>query len=76
MWYSLDRVEGETAVLVSDAGDSVDVPVSSLPPQTKVGTRLRQTDGGFVLDEDETARRRQYVLALQERLRRKNTPSG
>lgn len=76
MWYSLDRVEGAVAVLVSDAGDSVEVPMSSLPPQIKVGTRLRRTDGGFVSDEDETARRRRYVLALQERLRQKNTPSG
>ncbi|MBQ1203517.1 MAG: DUF3006 domain-containing protein [Clostridia bacterium] len=75
MWYSFDRQEGEIAVLVNDQGDSIEVPISSLPPHTKVGARLRQSDAGFVLDQEETVRRRQYVLDLQARLRSKNKPS-
>ena len=39
--YVVDRVEGETAVLVGDAGEEWKVPVGDLPLSVEEGTVLR-----------------------------------
>ena len=44
---------------------------SRLPQDIRQGDVLRQTDKGFVPDPEETARRRERVRRLEERLRQK-----
>ena len=67
MLYSVDRFEGDLAVLVDEDGNSRDVPRHRLPAGAKEGL---EADGSFTPDEEAAARRRARVLALQNRLRR------
>ena len=68
MLYSLDRFEGDWAVLVDEDGESRDVLRTQLPPGAAEGDMLRERDGGFIPDEDATAARRAEILRLQEKL--------
>ena len=68
MLYSLDRFEGDWAVLVDEDGESRDVPRTQLPPEAEEGDMLRERNGGFIPDEDATAARRAEILRLQEKL--------
>lgn len=69
--YSLDRIEGDVAVLVEDGGTSIEVPVADLPPVPAEGKMYRQMDGRFVEDGDAERARRAAVRALQNKLRRR-----
>ena len=70
MLYSVDRFEGDVAVLVDEDGNSRDVPRNRLPAGTEEGAMVRlEADGSFTPDEDAAARRRARILALQNRLR-------
>ena len=68
MLYSLDRFEGNWAVLVDEDGESRDVPRTQLPQEAAEGDMLRERDGVFISDEDVTAARRAEILRLQEKL--------
>ncbi len=72
--YSVDRIEGSVAVLIADAdGSSLPVPLASLPAGTAEGMLLRRTaQGGYERDAVAEQERRARVLALQNRLRRKD----
>ena len=67
--FSLDRIEGEIAVLVDDDGVIVHEPLSSLPGQVCEGNLYRKNEAGYREDLDELQARRQKVRALQDRLR-------
>ena len=69
--YSLDRIEGDVAVLIEDGGTTIEVPVSDLPPVPEEGKMYRQIDGRFVEDTDAEEVRRAAVRALQDKLRRR-----
>ena len=69
--YSLDRIEGDVAVLIEDSGTSLEVPVGDLPPVPAEGKMYRQIDGRFVEDVDAEEARRAAVRALQDKLRRR-----
>ena len=69
--YSLDRIEGDVAVLVEDGGTSLEVLVGDLPPVPAEGKMYRQIDGRFVEDVDAEEARRAAVRALQNKLRRR-----
>ena len=69
--YSLDRIEGDIAVLVEDGGASLEVPVVDLPPVPAEGKMYRRIDGRFVEDSDAEETRRAAVRALQNKLRRR-----
>ena len=71
MYYSIDRFEDDIAVLQDDGGNSRDVPRSLLPGGSKQGDILIFEDGGWLHDPDETARRKERVKRLQERLLKK-----
>lgn len=70
--YSVDRIEGNAAVLVDDDGRSVSVPVSQLPEAVVAGDILSLKDGVYSLNTAETEVRRAHALSLQNKLRRKN----
>lgn len=69
--YSLDRIEGDVAVLVEDSGTSLEVPIGDLPPVPVEGKMYRQIDGRFVEDVGAEEARRAAVRALQNKLRRR-----
>ena len=70
--YSVDRFEGDLAVLVDDEGISRTELLSALPEGTHEGTILLLTEEGYSPDPDTESKRREQVLSLQERLRRKS----
>lgn len=81
--YVLDRIEGATAVLVDDAGATLDVPVRSLPSGVREGAVLRvslRADGApdwstARVDHAEAARRRAEGEERLKRLRKRD-PGG
>ena len=71
--YSVDRFEGDVAVLVDDDGHSCPVPVAILPADIRCGDVLNFHEGVYTRDAVETDVRRSYALSLQEKLRRKQS---
>ena len=69
--FSVDRIEGDVAVLVDDDGHSVSVPVSQLPASICGGDMLHLQDGIYNLACAETDTRRSLVLSLQDKIRKK-----
>ncbi len=81
--YVVDRLEGHVAVLVTDDGEQVDVPKTSLPFRVREGMVLRVTVDGrghpewpsAERDETEERRRMDHARARLERLKRRD-PGG
>ena len=69
MLYSLDRIEGELAVLIGDDGTSCTVPLQDLPSAAKEGKMYRKVEGVYVEDVDAELTRREQIRMLQNRLR-------
>lgn len=69
MLYSIDRIEGDIAVLVDEEGNSIPMPRATLPTGVRVGAMLRRDGEIFILASDEEEIRRRRVLELQQRLR-------
>jgi hypothetical protein len=83
IFYAVDRLEGQMAVLVRDDESTVDVPRSGLPARVREGSILRVelgSDGkpdwsSAKIDDKERERR---LKSAQERLNRmsENDPGG
>ena len=58
--YIIDRFEGEFAVLEREAGGTFDVPKSELPPCME-GDVLVYDNGIYIVDEEETKRRKEII---------------
>ena len=71
MCFSVDRIEGDLAVLEDENGVLQTVPLMQLPLDTREGSVLRLENGVWTLDADEAARRRAEALRLQALLRKK-----
>ena len=69
MLYSIDRFEGDVAVLIDEEGNRLDIPRTALPSQARSGDMLRHETEGFQLDTDAVAARRAEIAVLQKRLR-------
>ena len=70
MLYSVDRIEGELAVLVDEDENTVCVQLDKLPSRIKTGEMVRFENEQFVRDADATQARRAKILQLQQKLRR------
>lgn len=66
MFYTLDRIEGDYAVLTDENGSKTDIPVSSLS-ELRTGSIYEIKNDVYIYNEKETEKRR---LAAAERLRR------
>jgi Protein of unknown function (DUF3006) len=81
--FAVDRFEGTTAVLISDAGEQIEVARSRLPEEVQPGTMLRVTrdDAGSIrwedarIDESEKARRLAEGEVILNELRKRD-PGG
>ena len=69
--WSVDRIVGDVAVLVDDNGNTRDIAMGELPDSIKEGVLLRLVDGAYIADEAATEMRKNAVLSLQDKLRRK-----
>lgn len=76
-YYVLDRIEGETAILLSDGGDAHELPAASLPCGAAEGDVLIcGREGLWVIDRGETDRRRAAADGRLSRLLNKKGPKG
>ena len=83
IFYAVDRLEGQIAVLVGDDGSTVEAPRSDLPARVREGTVVRVELGSngkpdwssAKIDDKERERR---LKAAQELLKRmsENDPGG
>lgn len=71
MLYSIDRFEGDVAVLIDEDGARLDMPRNDLPSGIAAGDMVRLQDGVFQRDDDAAAARRAQIIALQNRLRKR-----
>ena len=71
MKYTVDRIEGDIAVLENEDERRVKVKMSLLPEGVREGCCLTEENGAFRLDEAsaEALRRKHYML--QQRMKRK-----
>lgn len=63
----IDRIEGETAVCEGENGERIRLSVKALPFKAIEGDALLYKAGAWVIDQEETGRRR---LRMQEKLKR------
>ena len=70
MFWTIDRCEGEFAVLMDDNGVCRNLPRGRLPEQVRQGDVLTEKAGGYQPDVRETERRRKRNERLQQLLRR------
>lgn len=71
MWYSVDRFEGSLVVLMDDEENCITVERTRLPDDIRQGDVLRYADDCYILDAEETAKRREEIRQLEQRLRNK-----
>ena len=69
--WSVDRIEGGVAVLINESGDSSVIALADLPAEVQEGMMLRLVDGVYIVDRAVAEERKNAVLSLQEKLRRK-----
>lgn len=66
-YASIERIEGNIAVLVFDDCSIQTIASASLPANAAAGDMLQLMDNGdFVLAPEETARRKARMLSLQD----------
>ncbi|WP_105205674.1 DUF3006 domain-containing protein [Neobittarella massiliensis] len=67
-YWSVDRLEGETAVCQDDGGALHLLPLDQLDFAVQESDVLRRTESGWALDPEEKKRRQQRAEALLRRL--------
>ena len=69
MIYTLDRFEGNYAVLVSDKKGNISVLTERLTPNAKIGNVFKsENETDFVFLKDETEKRHKNALSLHRSL--------
>ena len=71
--YSVDRIEGNIAVLEDiESGNIIEVPTSKLPHFIEDGTIVRYENDEYVIDKLEEEIRREIIREKLERLKNLN----
>ncbi len=68
MKFSVDRIEGKTAVLIDEERNGITVSLSLLPDGIKPGSMLIKAEERYIFDEEETKRRKKRLYDLQNSL--------
>ena len=71
MNYSYDRVEGTIAVLITEEGSPIGLPVNLLPENAQPGDTLQKQDTGWVVLAEESRERRRRIEEKRCRLLQK-----
>ena len=71
MWYSLEQLQEDIAVLRGDNGNEKIVERVKLPGDSKTGDVFRVENGEYNRDSQETDHRRKRIRQLQSLLRQK-----
>lgn len=72
MFYSIDRFEGDFAVLISDEDSSqVITERNNIPQEAEEGSILLLQNGQYIYDADETERRRRAFFLRTKKLNKK-----
>lgn len=69
--YSVDRIEGDVAVLVSADGTTYDLMLADLPNGVEERMMLRYEDGVFTPDSAAQKQQEDRIKAFQDRLRKR-----
>ncbi len=69
--YSIDRIEGEIALCLSDDGKIKELALNELPKKISEGDILTFDGKEYRIDLSETAKRREETRRVLERLKRK-----
>lgn len=64
----IDRFEGKFAVCEEEEGTFREISRDQLPPESKEGDCLDYQDGTYQINREETQRRREEILRLQNSL--------
>ena len=72
MIYTVDRIEGDRAVLEDENRQVSDLPLAELPAGLREGDLLEQTPEGWLLRPELRAQRLAHNRALLEKLKRRN----
>ncbi|WP_101910638.1 DUF3006 domain-containing protein [Marasmitruncus massiliensis] len=68
MSYIIDRFEGEFAICEDETGVMHDIKKTLLPANAVVGDCFEEINGAYVLDPQETVRRRETIRSKLESL--------
>lgn len=68
MFYSIDRIESETVVLIDDAGTTVLADIAMFETEPKEGQAVWFADGVYIYDAYETEERRAVANELLKKL--------
>ena len=68
MTFSVDRIEGQSAVLQNDAGETRIVALSQLPPDVREGAVLVLLEGKYLADAKKEVERKRRLHALMNRM--------
>lgn len=71
MIVTIDRMEGELAVLELADGTTQTTPVTALPAGAREGSKLEVTEGGYLLRDDLKEDAKSRILAKMARLKNK-----
>ena len=66
--YSVDRIEGNKAVLIAEDGAVCVVPLTDLP-NAKAGNVYRKEDGCFIRDTVAETAKKERIRVTQQRVR-------
>jgi len=66
----VDRIESNFAICERSDKSFTQIPLSQLPPGVREGDCLCQEGGRYIIDTEETARRRAALNALFNRLKK------
>lgn len=66
--FTVDRIEGDIAVLECENGDCVNIELKNLPKNIKEGDVLNFENGSCFLDESETKARSEKIKKMMESL--------
>lgn len=72
MYFSIDRISGDVAVLLDEAAKPLEIPVSMLPEEAKEGEMVLYKGGVFFAAPDKTAERRAQMAKVLEQLLKKD----
>lgn len=68
MKYIVDRFEGNFVLCENDRGEFINIKRKKLPQNTKEGDVLVQKGDSFVIDIEETKKRKEYIEKLAKEL--------